>query len=257
VIVDTHVHSSELWYEPIETIMYQMQANKVDKSILIPYSGNYLSESYEIQCTLKYPGKFGAVVQVDAKKPDALDTLEMLAQQGAVGVRLRPQSDPIAVWRKANKLGLIVSSNGTIDTYAKDGFKKMVEELPNLKIVLEHLGGGSKTKTCPEPNYQLFDEVLLLANYPNIYIKLPGFGELLPRPRPMKNPTFDNPPTQFKMVYEAFGPQRMMWGSDFPPSAEREGYANALRYPMEEVDYFTKEDKEWIFGKTAISVFKI
>jgi L-fuconolactonase len=257
VIADTHVHTSKLWYEPIEIIMCQMQVNKVDKAILIPYGGNYLSDSYEIECAHKYPGKFGAVVQVDAKNPDALDTLEMLAKQGAIGVRLRPQSDPIAVWRKADELGLIVSSHGTIDAYAKDDFKKMVEELPNLQIVLEHLGGASITKSCPEPNYPLFDKVLALAKYPNVYIKLPGFGEFLSRPKPMRNPAFDNPPTQFKMVYEAFGPQHMMWGSDFPPSAGREGYANTLHYPMEKVSYFTKEDKEWIFGKTAISVFKI
>jgi L-fuconolactonase len=237
--------------------MYQMHANKVDKAILIPYGGNYLPDSYEIECARKYPGKFGAVVHVDAKKPDALDTLEVLSKQGAIGIRLRPQSDPITLWRKANELGLIVSSNGTIDAYAEDHFISMVEEMPHLKIALEHLGGASKTKSCPEPNYPLFDKVLALAKYPCIYIKLPGFGELLSRPKPMRNPTFDDPPILFKSVYDAFGPQRMMWGSDFPPSAEREGYSNTLRYPIEKVSYFTKEDKEWIFGKTALSVFKI
>lgn len=29
---------------------------------------------------------------------------------------------------------------------------------------------------------------------------------------------------------EAFGPARMMWGSDFPPVSGREGYGNAIAF---------------------------
>ena len=34
----------------------------------------------------------------------------------------------------------------------------------------------------------------------------------------------------FEMTKDAFGVGRMMWGSDFPPAAGREGYGNALRW---------------------------
>ena len=43
------------------------------------------------------------------------------------------------------------------------------------------------------------------------------------------------------MAVEAFGGDRLMWGSDFPPSANREGYRNALRFPMELIDYPSTE----------------
>jgi predicted TIM-barrel fold metal-dependent hydrolase len=48
----------------------------------------------------------------------------------------------------------------------------------------------------------------------------------------------------------------MMWGSDYPPSGSREGYANALRFPLEHIDFFTAQDREWAFGQTALSVWR-
>jgi predicted TIM-barrel fold metal-dependent hydrolase len=46
-----------------------------------------------------------------------------------------------------------------------------------------------------------------------------------------------------------------MWGSDFPHVAEREGYGNCLRLLMEHV-VKSKEDREWIFSKTAATLFR-
>lgn len=259
--IDSHAHTSALWYEPVETLLAVMDKNSVHKAILIPYGGNYLDDRYELACARRFPDKFAALVQVELNRPDALENLDLLVNKGASGIRLRsneiyPAVDPLAVWRKANTLGLAVSSLGTVETHASDHFKKILEEFPDLKIVLEHLGGAARTKSNPEPNYQMFGEVLALAKYKNVYIKLPGFGEFIPRPYPMQHPTFDHTPSVIKLVYDAFGPQRMMWGSDFPNSSTREGYHNALNYPMR-ISFLSNEDRKWIFKKTALSVFNL
>jgi len=49
-------------------------------------------------------------------------------------------------------------------------------------------------------------------------IKLPGFGEFCELPCP-----FEAVPPLAEMALEAFGPQRVMWGSDYPPVSSREG----------------------------------
>ena len=69
------------------------------------------------------------------------------------------------------------------------------------------------------------------------------------------NPFLDVPPL-VEMALEAFGANRLMWGSDFPPVAAREGYGNALRFPMERIQFKSYVDKEWAFDKTAASMFK-
>ena len=68
---------------------------------------------------------------------------------------------------------------------------------------------------------------------------------------------FDHMPPLIEMAVAAFGPQRLMWGSDFPHVAEREGYGNCLRLLRQHVQFGEAEDKEWIFGKTAATVFQM
>jgi L-fuconolactonase len=58
------------------------------------------------------------------------------------------------------------------------------------------------------------------------------------------------------MAYDAFGSQRMMWGSDYPRVALREEYRNALQFTMEQMPFCSREDLEWIFGKTALSLWR-
>ena len=60
-----------------------------------------------------------------------------------------------------------------------------------------------------------------------------------------------------EMAYEAFGPKRMMWGSDYPPVGGREGYRNSLQGVMEHPVFKSQDDKDWAFGKTAMEVFKL
>jgi predicted TIM-barrel fold metal-dependent hydrolase len=57
------------------------------------------------------------------------------------------------------------------------------------------------------------------------------------------------------MTYEAFGPERMMWGSDSPPVSGREGYENALRLTLEEFASRSERDRALIFGGVARAVF--
>jgi L-fuconolactonase len=261
IITDTHVHTSPTWYEPIETLLSQMDRNNVKKAVLIQYAANY-NNQYHFECARNYKGRFGVTVSVDPQQPDALDQLEMLAKQGAIGLRIRPiepfpGSDPLALWRKAADLGLAISAGDALKVLSSDHFRDIVKEFPDLKIVLEHLGASAPTQHNQTPDLKLFDKVLDLSQYRNVYIKLPGFGQFLPRPYPMRNPPFDDYPPVIRRVYDAFGPRRMMWGSDFPQCGSREGYANALQFPLEKIPFFTQEDKEWIFGKTALSVWKI
>lgn len=256
-IVDTHVHVGRHWYEPVEVLLFQMKRNGVEKAVLIQYGGSY-DNSYELECARNHPGRFAPVVLVDSERGDAADTLAMWAGRGAVGIRLHPETrspgeDPLSIWKKADELGLVVSCQGSVDGFASASFRQLVEALPNLKIVIEHLAG---LQTAPGADYAAFAKAMDLARYSNTYIKLPGLGELLPRPSPFRAPPFDGPPKAMRMAYEAFGAQRVMWGSDYPPVSSREGYANALALPMEWLDFVSDDEREWIFGKTALSVWR-
>jgi predicted TIM-barrel fold metal-dependent hydrolase len=60
-----------------------------------------------------------------------------------------------------------------------------------------------------------------------------------------------------RMDYDAFGRKQMMRGSNYLPVSMKENYANTLHYLVEHLSSFCNEaDREWIIGKTAISLFK-
>ena len=49
----------------------------------------------------------------------------------------------------------------------------------------------------------------------------------------------------------------MMWGSDYPPVSECEGYRNSLRGVQKYPALSREEDNDWVMGRTAASVFKL
>ena len=58
------------------------------------------------------------------------------------------------------------------------------------------------------------------------------------------------------LAVDAFGPARMMWGSDFPPVSRREGYANALRWPREHLGArLSKPQLAQMFGGVAERIY--
>ena len=265
LVVDTHCHASPYWFEPIEVLLDEMTRNGVDKAALIQFRGEF-DNSYLIECVRRFPGRFSAVVIVDTAQADAPDRLQKWVQQGAEGIRLDPEErspggDPLAVWRKAEELGIVISSLGTLEQFASEEFENIIKEFPKLNVIIEHLGGvGDHFRNGKQDSaiaYDLYGRVLALVKYPNIYMKIPGLGEICPRPFPFVQPMpFTDIPPLIEMAIDAFGSQRLMWGSDFPPSAAREGYGNTLRLPMNHVKFKSEEDKEWVFGRTATTLWR-
>ncbi len=251
IIVDTHCHAGVEKYEPLEVLLYQMHRTGVDKATIVQHLGQY-DNRYLLEGAKRFPGRFAIIGMVDVTKPDAPKTLERWAKEGLQGIRFRaswrsPGRDPLAIWKKATELGLVVSCLGDEAELAAPEFQKVVKSLPRLKIVIEHIGRAGRDE---KPPYTAFKKVLKIAELPNTYMKIPGYGEICVPPFPFK----DAPPFM-EMALKAFGARRLMWGSDWPPVVMREGYGNALRFCMQ--NFPAKDaDKEWVFGKTALSLFK-
>jgi L-fuconolactonase len=142
IIVDTHCHALPHWFEPVETLLHQMNANGVEKATLVQVRGQF-DNRYIMECVQRFPGRFSAVAIVDTDRSDAPETLAHWVSQGAEGVRLSPTtrspgSDPLAIWRQAAELGIPVSCLGSADGFTSPLFEQVVKEFPGLTII-EHL----------------------------------------------------------------------------------------------------------------------
>ncbi len=232
VTVDTHTHVLTNWFEPVESLLYHMDANHVDQAVLIqdiPQTNN----TYLFDCVRRYPGRFAPVVIVDLTESDGVAQLEQEAGRGASGVRLRattrsPGPDPLAIWRAAARLGLPISCSGRLPQYTDAAFREVLRAIGDTPLVIEHLGSGQLTNndaTSAEERRQAYSQ---LAPFSNIAIKFHGLGEFSHRAQPLVEPfPFVEPISPvLQIAMEAFGTARMMWGSDFPLVCAREGYRN-------------------------------
>lgn len=249
-IVDTHCHIGLLKYEPVESLAFMMDKSGVDKAVFIQYAGN-TDNSYMIEAMAASPGKYQSAMIV---APDDDGTqIRAWAERGIVGIRLPLDAraegpDPLAHWRAADDLGLVVSAPSRVPKLLGEAFREVIDTFPNLQIVIEHLAGVGQNAEAPYDDYK---RAMELAERPNLSIKLPGFGEICKVPLP-----FDPIPPLADIALEAFGPERMMWGSDYPPVSGREGYANSLSVPMDYFKGLSADERAWIFGKAALMIWK-
>ena len=250
-IVDTHCHTGTHKYEPIESLIYQMDACSVDQAILIQHAGE-TDNAYHVQCMGRFPGRFASAMIVSPE--DDGRHIRHWAERGIVGIRLPADSrahcaDPLAQWRTAAELDLVVSTPCTPSTLLGEEFTEVINLFPNLHICIEHLGGVGLEAQAP---YEAFRAILALAERETLSIKLPGFGEFCPLPYP-----FSDVAPLADMTIEAFCPDRVMWGSDYPPVSTREGYAHSLEFPMQYFSKLSEEDRAWIFGRSAQAVWRL
>jgi len=261
-IVDSHCHATPVWYADIDALVFELDRNGVEHAVLVQI-GNFFDNTYQFDALARFPGRFANVVIGDYTKPDAADTLAKFADQGVSGVRISgstrsPGDDPFLIWKAAAKLGLSITTGGRSSDFVSPEFAQIVEAIPEVPVVIEHLGSTDNPNDDPV-GVEVFEQIFSLARYPNVHMKIHGLGEFT------KRSTFPVPPFPFDkpirplldMVYEKFGPQRMMWGSDYPLVNQREGYQRALQLTMEQFTSKSDEDKSWIFGKTAMKVFPI
>jgi len=260
MIVDSHCHVSPGWYEPVESLVYQMTRYGVQHAVLVQMQGQADNE-YQFEVVRRFPGQFASVVWLDTSRPGACDELHHLAARGISGVRLSATDlvngpRPLAVWQTAAELGLAVSCSGAHRDFTDTRFARVVQMLPRLRIVIEHLGGPvDPVGDEAEQRRQVF----ALARFRNVYVKIHGLGEFCRRAMPVREPfPFELPiPRWVDIAYDHFGPDRMMWGSDYPPVSGREGYGNALHLTLDQFASRRERDKALIFGGVAREVFPL
>jgi predicted TIM-barrel fold metal-dependent hydrolase len=105
---------------------------------------------------------------------------------------------------------------------------------------MDHLALTRNTKD--EETFRDLDKLLALAKRPNVAVKataLPCF-------------TSDQYPFRrlhpcLRRVFDAFGPKRVFWGTDY--SRLPCSYRQAITMVTEEMPWLSAADKEWIMGR--------
>ena len=118
---------------------------------------------------------------------------------------------------------------------------KVAGRYPGLRLVLDHLGLKSSKDVSEAQNFATLDKVLALAKRPNVAAKVSA----MPCYAADKTYPFKSVHPYIRRVFDAFGPQRTFWGTDWSrlPCSYRQG-----------VTMFTEEMSwlkglEWVMGR--------
>lgn len=259
MIIDSHVHTGVNWSEPVDVLLYQMDTNGVSAAVIAAHNGSY-ENSYILECARRHEGRFKVIALVDLDDPDRVRTLESLKNAGASGFRINLRKaetwDPDnSAFVAAGELGMIVSVIGAAENFASARFKKLLDNCPDTHFCLEHLcraPGGDVQK----PPYEVYEDALACAKWANTSVKVPGIGEILGKPHRLPSGfPYEAFPPHYEMAKKAFGVERMMWGSNFPPSAAKEGYHNTLEGVRRMPAFQQGDDLEWVLGKAAAKLW--
>ncbi len=241
----------------VELLNEHMAEAGVEKAVIVQPIHYLYDNRYVADCLARFPGRFAAVCLVDPKEPAAPDQLEELVRgRGFGGMRLHlsRQEDPSALaasdqdplWRRVEELSVCLIVLGRARELP--ALEPIVDRFPDVKVVLDHLGGPPVGE---EPTHPLLGNVLRMAKYPNVYVKVSNMNRISKVPYPHRD-THD----MVRRIYDAFGPERLMWGTDFPHVLTAGGYVNALELVRDELDFLTNEDKYWLFSGTVRKVWE-
>lgn len=270
VIIDSHLHvwsDDEARYPfatrlrrpgSVELLLDEMERAGVDKAVIVQPINYLYDNRYVADCLRRFPGKFAAVGLIDYKAPDAPDRLERLVREdGFGGIRFHlsrepdpavlaaPERDPL--WERARQLGACFIVLGTAERLPF--LEPIIDRFPDVPVVIDHFGHVPVDEEPPRP---LLGNLLRLARYPNVYVKVSNMNGMSKEPYPHRDAA-----RIFRLVYDQFGPQRLMWGTDFPYVLDSCGYGPALALVRDHADFLTDEDKAWILGRTAAKVWKL
>ena len=59
-----------------------------------------------------------------------------------------------------------------------------------------------------------------------------------------------------RRVYDAFGPQRCHWGTDYTNAIARATWRQRITHITEELDFLSESDKDWIMGRSIMQRLK-
>lgn len=275
VLVDAHCHVWRTWpYEvpvpdprtrgAVEQLVFEMDANDVGHAALVCASlpGNRNNLAYADRCSQRYPRRFSIFADLDCPwhasyhRPGAANRLRKTAERyklAGVTHYLGPQNDgwllsreADAVWAAAAGHGLIMSLSVGARWYADLG--ALAARYPSVPIFCHHLGN----LRCEhgEPGPPGLQELLALANIPNVYIKVSGLYYVQ---QPVSEWGYNFPwPTALPVVraiYGAFGPHRLVWGSDFPVARRHCTYRQALEVVRRYCTFFSSAEIRMVLGE--------
>lgn len=269
MLVDTHVHvvshdrrryplhpdpPTHAWVAEhacsTEEYLGLMDAHGLEQAVLVQAIGAYQADnSYCVDSAGAHPERFASVVYLDLTAPDPPGELARWAGRGAHGVRVVTGTattsvsctDPVVrdVWARAVELDVRILA--TMLAAELPRLPALLEQFPETPVAVDHCAFPDLAGGPPYPNARaLFD----LAAFPRVHLKVST--NALDQARKVGG----DPRDFVAALADAFGPERLQWGSDWSQTHDRP-FAELVSSAREVFSVLPEADRRWVWGDAA------
>lgn len=191
---------------------------------------------------------------LNAVRPSNVEEMEaFLARGGVAGFRVIALGceradwlvgpEATRLWRRLAEVDLPIGLLITPEQLPV--VETLAEREPGLRIVVDHLGG------VVADAWPAWGPVLLgLNRLPNVNVKLSALGYLSRHSFP-----YDDLHEPVRELLESFGPERLLWGSDWPHVHEFGTYEESAQSVAAAIGIGRAAEQERVFGGTARSLY--
>lgn len=272
--IDAHHHLWRLargdygWLTPDQGLLYRdfdvealqplLKAAGIEATILIQAAPTEAETDYLLAVAQQTSWIAGVVGWTDLSAPTAKRRVVHLAKmRPLVGLRpmLQDIPDPNWILKSEVRDGLLaMADHGLVfDALVRQAQLPAIIELakrfPALSIVLDH-AGKPVIAGPPDPNWRA--AMAALADCPNVCVKLSGLLTEAPAGAGARtlSPYVDR-------LLASFGPERLLWGSDWPVLNLASDYPAWVAITEELMKGLDTEARRAIWGGTAARVYRI
>jgi predicted TIM-barrel fold metal-dependent hydrolase len=235
-----------------------MDAVGVDAAILVSAWTMYRYDpSYAISVRATYPNRFALVKPIDPADPAAEETIADWAEtESAVGVRImltnsapNDPNDPGTnrILAAAGRYGLPVnlSCRNRLALVAA-----LAARNENTRLVVDHLGlFQPRVPPAPPEPFAELPLLLELAAFENVAVKVTGACTLSRAPFP-----YDDLWDPLGRVFDAFGFDRCMWGTDWTRAINVVTYQQGVE-PFRVTNRLSDTEREALMGGTLQRIY--
>jgi len=216
----------------------------------------YHDISYALEAAERYPDRFAVVPHIELTEAEPKKLFaEYLSRPSIVALRISLMGKGDENIRKLHA----GQFNPLLDAVASTGLPLMIlasgnlsaigwitERYPALQVIVDHLGMiQGPNRTPPEDRFSGIEDLLALARFPTVAVKATGVPTLSRQSYPYLDIW-----TGLRRVIDAFGAERVMWGSDFTRTRPLHTYADAINY-LKYSDRLSESERRCLLSTTA------
>ncbi len=230
----------------------------VDGAIMIsPFATYRYDGSYAEEVARRHPNRMAIVKPVDPDDENVADVVAKWKEtKGAVGIRIFLREEEK---RGADHPGLDRICKAAVDYDLPLNFlfwgrvdegMRIIDRHPNTRFIVDHLGLlQPRVPPAPAEPWADLPKILDLAKRPNAVIKISGACTLSKQPYPF--PDIWDP---LKRIFDAWGFERCLWGTDWTRAFVVVNYENAVK-PFLETKTLSDSERAMLMGGACAKAY--